>query len=170
MLADLALVIGSIFSVIFLGYVLRLTNLVSGDHAAGLGRLTTRIFLPATLFLSMATIDFNHIDWLFVLGLALGRELVYWIVFAVSSVSARHSGSKLRLAESSLRGIFATQSNDFALGLPVLSAIYPPAISQVGVFFPGCKSSLIPPLSSQALDLFPCLSQIFFSPNHSTFS
>lgn len=77
----------------------------------------------------MATIDFSNVQWLFVLGLALSRFLVFWIVTGISMLVG--SGGRAHLSEAALRGVFATQSNDFALGLPVLAALYPPEITQV---------------------------------------
>lgn len=102
MLDRLILALGETFTIIALGYVLRISNTLTGEHAAGIGRLVGRIALPALLFLAMATIDFGNVQWLFLLALALGKELVYWVVLGISVLTA--SGNKTYLAEGSLRG------------------------------------------------------------------
>lgn len=38
--------------------------------------------------------------------------------------------SPIGIARAGIRGIFTTQSNDFALGLPILSAMYPAELTQ----------------------------------------
>jgi predicted permease len=131
MLQNLVLALGVTFSIIFLGYGLRMTKVLTGDHAAGVSRLVGRVALPSLLFLSMATIDFGNVQWFFVLGLALARFLVFWLVIGLSMLVG--SGGRAHLSEAALRGVFATQSNDFALGLPVLTALYPPDITQVRI-------------------------------------
>lgn len=131
MLQGLVLALGVVFSVIFLGYGLRVTKILTGEHAAGVSRLVGRVGLPSVLFLAMSTIDFDGVQWLFILGMALARFLVFWVVIGLSLLLG--SGGRASLPEAALRAVFATQSNDFALGLPVMSAIYPPEIVQVRI-------------------------------------
>lgn len=72
-MADLLVSLGSIFSVVLLGYALRRGNIITGDHAAGIGRLMSRVCMPSLLFLSMATIDFRGVNFAFVAAILLAR-------------------------------------------------------------------------------------------------
>jgi predicted permease len=72
-MADLLVALGSTFSVVLLGYILRRAKVITGDHASGIGRLTARICLPSLLFLSMATIDFSGVSVAFVAAILLAR-------------------------------------------------------------------------------------------------
>ena len=62
------------------------------------------------------------------LGLALSRTAVF--VITVLSCLAANRGNKLAAAKAGIRGIFVTQSNDFALGLPLLSSLYPTELTR----------------------------------------
>lgn len=124
----LLLVLASTFSVILMGYVLRTRGVLTAQHAEGIGKLVGFIALPSLLFLSMATIEFSSVNWLFLLGFLISKYFIFALVFLFSFVIDRSAEAPLSV--SSLRAMASTQSNDFALGLPVLNALFPPNIVQ----------------------------------------
>eukprot|EP00045_Choanoeca_perplexa_P011570 m.123443 g.123443 ORF g.123443 m.123443 type:complete len:643 (+) comp15678_c0_seq5:113-2041(+) len=139
------------FGVILLGYVLRHAKILTADHSVGIGRLAGRIALPSLLFLAMATLDFSAVEWPFLAAVALSRILVAGFVFIVSMVfdkSVRAPG-----AAAALRSIFATQSNDFALGLPVLQALFPENIVQYLYLCAPIQLILINPVAFIGIEL-----------------
>ena len=80
-----------------------------------------RIALPSYIFYAMLFIDFSTLRWRLVLGLALGRLVVF--IATVLCTLLVTSGNPMATAKAGIRGIFVTQQNDFALGLPVLASL-----------------------------------------------
>lgn len=110
------------FSVIVLGYVLA-RNRALPSATDGLAPFIGKISLPALVFISIATLDFNTVDWRVVGSIAFGKTIVFAVVATVSLFTLRSEDNRLSVA--GIRAITATQSNDFAIGLPLLSALYP---------------------------------------------
>eukprot|EP01062_Namystynia_karyoxenos_P055199 TRINITY_DN45930_c0_g1_i1.p1 TRINITY_DN45930_c0_g1~~TRINITY_DN45930_c0_g1_i1.p1 ORF type:complete len:788 (+),score=148.26 TRINITY_DN45930_c0_g1_i1:227-2365(+) len=88
--------------------------------------------MPALMCQAMAELDIAGGDLQFLAAFGLAKVAVFIGVVWVSYLSSSRSD----LAEAALRGISATQGNDFALGLPLLAALYPPAMLRL-VFLTG---------------------------------
>ncbi len=70
----------------------------------------------------MASLKFSNFDWRFVAGIFISKTVLFFISIAAVLVFAR--GKPRKLAAAGIVAIFTTQSNDFALGLPVIEALF----------------------------------------------
>eukprot|EP01136_Pigoraptor_vietnamica_P027737 Opistho-1_new@84404 len=120
--SNLAPALAQTFVIILLGYALGRFKVVPLEAARAIGQFVSLISLPALLFLKMATLDFGTIDWVFLLGITISKSAVF--VFVAIMTIVMKKGRPNRAGHAGLRGIFATQSNDFALGLPIVQALY----------------------------------------------
>ena len=107
--------IGRIFAVIILGYMLGKFKIVTQQSASAIGVVAGQIALPALLLQNMATLDLSQINWRFMVGMLLARTLVFVGVFVVTLIFTR----PVNIGKPAILAIFSTQSNDFALGLPI---------------------------------------------------
>jgi predicted permease len=83
-----------------------------------MAQFMVKVALPCVVFSNMMILDFSTLNWSLVLGLALAKTAVF--VATVVACMLANRGNPLASAKAGLRGIFVTQSNDFALGLPLL--------------------------------------------------
>ena len=86
------------------------------NQADGLGFYVSRITLPSLLFQAMATLDLSGVNWPLLAGVVLAEAAVFLIV-AVASILL---GRPVNWGTAGLFAIFATQSNNFALGYPMV--------------------------------------------------
>ena len=107
--------IGRIFAVIILGYMLGKFKIVTQQSANAIGVVAGQIALPALLLQNMATLDLSQINWRFMVGMLLARTLVFVGVFVITLIFTR----PVNIGKPAILAIFSTQSNDFALGLPI---------------------------------------------------
>eukprot|EP00730_Choanoeca_flexa_P001954 TRINITY_DN10854_c0_g3_i1.p1 TRINITY_DN10854_c0_g3~~TRINITY_DN10854_c0_g3_i1.p1 ORF type:complete len:747 (+),score=216.08 TRINITY_DN10854_c0_g3_i1:117-2357(+) len=125
---DLAIQLGVAFTIILLGYSLRAAKIFTANHAAGLSKFCTFIALPGYLFLAMLTLEFNDVQWGFFGAVFLAKSIVG---LAVASASLLLDTTAVApMAAACMRIIMTTFSNDYALGAPVLLALYPPPVSK----------------------------------------
>lgn len=103
------------FAIILAGYIAGRANLISQAQGKGIGVFVGKFCLPALLFRSMVELNFSQVNWLFLLGIAVSKSVVF-VVVAILSLLIRRPR---HLGFAGLFAIFATQSNDFALGYPI---------------------------------------------------
>ena len=108
------------FGIIFLGFVAGKFSFISDVEAKGLGTFIGTFSLPALIFVSLCQLDFHSVNWIFLSAITLTKSLIFFVVLLVGLFVHR----PMDPARSALYAIFCTQSNDFALGRPVLNAIY----------------------------------------------
>lgn len=108
------------FAIILCGYLAGRLSIITPSQAKGVGNFVGTFALPALLFRSMVELNFSSVNWTFVLAVFIGKSLVFFLVFVVSLIVLREQAT----ARGALYSIFATQSNDFALGYPLLEALY----------------------------------------------
>ena len=102
------------FGIILIGYVFGRLNLITQNQGKGLGSYIARVALPALLFKSLVALDFAKVDWDFWFGILLSKAVLFLIVAFLTLVTTHND-----LGRAGLFGIFVTQSNDLALGLPL---------------------------------------------------
>ena len=107
------------FVVILAGYIAGRASLITSSQGKGIGTFVGKFCLPALLFRSMVTLNFQTVDWYFLLGIGISKTVVFVGVVVLTLLVKR----PLNLAYAGLFGIFATQSNDFALGYPICKYI-----------------------------------------------
>uniref|UniRef100_H3DHS7 G protein-coupled receptor 155 n=1 Tax=Tetraodon nigroviridis TaxID=99883 RepID=H3DHS7_TETNG len=109
------------FGITLCGYVAGRANVITSTQAKGLGNFVSLFALPALLFKNMVLLNFDHVIWSFFWGVLLAKLCVFVIVGALTLLV---SCPKSRFHKAGLFSIFATQSNDFALGFPIVEALY----------------------------------------------
>ena len=103
------------FVIILIGYLFGRFNIIPSSEARSIGVLVGKLALPALLFQNLAILDLTAISWPFMGGILIAKFAVFVIVAVITVVITR----PFSLGKGGLFGIFATQSNDFALGLPI---------------------------------------------------
>ena len=103
------------FVIILGGYIAGRASLITSVQGRGIGTFVSKFCLPALLFRSMVTLNFDTVDWRFLLGIGISKTVVFVGVVTLTLLVKR----PLNLGYAGLFGIFATQSNDFALGYPI---------------------------------------------------
>ncbi|RLU21869.1 hypothetical protein DMN91_006246 [Ooceraea biroi] len=86
----------------------------------GLNTFVGTFALPSLIFMSLAKLDFTLVNWKFLLAVLLAKSCVFIVVLAVSLVIKKPSNP----GRAALFAIFTTQSNDFAIGYPMIAALY----------------------------------------------
>ncbi|XP_043252553.1 integral membrane protein GPR155 [Colletes gigas] len=108
------------FAIILCGYIAGRFNVITKTEANGLNTFVGTFALPSLIFMSLAELDFTLVNWKFLLAVLLAKSCVFLIVLSVSLVIKRPSNPGC----AALFAIFTTQSNDFAIGYPMIDAIY----------------------------------------------
>ena len=89
-------------------------------EARGLGTFAGTFSLPALVFGSLYKLDFTSVNWMFLGAITLAKSTIFFLVLLVGLFVNRPTDP----SRYALYAIFCTKSNDFAMGYPVLSAIY----------------------------------------------
>ncbi|AWP13144.1 putative integral membrane protein GPR155 [Scophthalmus maximus] len=109
------------FGIILCGYIAGRTNTITSTQAKGLGSFVSKFALPALLFKNMVLLDFGGVAWPFLWSVLVAKVAVFVVVCVLALVVA---SPESRFSKAGLFSIFATQSNDFALGFPIVEALY----------------------------------------------
>lgn len=108
------------FAIVFCGFLAGRCNLISPTNIKGLNDFTTYFTLPPLIFLNLVTINFRHVNWLFILSILLGKAVVFILVAVVTASVHRPTN----LSYAGIYGIFSTQGNDFGLAYPIVASLY----------------------------------------------
>ncbi|XP_039296916.1 integral membrane protein GPR155-like [Nilaparvata lugens] len=108
------------FLVIICGYLAGRLGLVSQQQHGALNTLVGTFSLPSLLFLSLAELKLSQVSWLFLLSLLVSKAIIFVSVAVLTLLVTR----PVDPARAGLYAIFCTQSNDFAIGYPIISALY----------------------------------------------
>lgn len=108
------------FGIILCGYIAGRFNVITRSEANGLNTFVGTFALPSLIFMSLAKLDFTIVNWKFLLAVLLAKSCVFIVVLAVSLVIKKPSNP----GRAALFAIFTTQSNDFAIGYPMIAALY----------------------------------------------
>ncbi|KAG8559573.1 hypothetical protein GDO81_017383 [Engystomops pustulosus] len=109
------------FGIILCGYIAGRANVITATQAKGLGNYVSRFALPALLFKNMVVLDFSNVNWSFLYSILIAKASVFLVVCVLTLLVA---SPQSRFSKAGLFPIFATQSNDFALGYPIVDALY----------------------------------------------
>uniref|UniRef100_A0A673VI87 G protein-coupled receptor 155 n=1 Tax=Suricata suricatta TaxID=37032 RepID=A0A673VI87_SURSU len=109
------------FGIVLCGYIAGRANVITSTQAKGLGNFVSRFALPALLFKNMVVLNFSNVDWSFLYSILIAKASVFFIVCVLTLLVA---SPESRFSKAGLFPIFATQSNDFALGYPIVEALY----------------------------------------------
>lgn len=104
------------FGIILCGYIAGRANIITSTQAKGLGNFVSKFALPALLFKNMVLLDFGDVIWPFLWSILVAKLSVFFVVCVLTLLVA---SKDCRYSKAGLYSIFATQSNDFALGYPI---------------------------------------------------
>lgn len=76
--------------------------------------------LPSLIFTSLVALDWRTVNWLFLFAILISKCIIFFAVGIVSLLLTR----PLNFGRAGILSIFCTQSNDFAIGQPILDALY----------------------------------------------
>ncbi|XP_054732523.1 integral membrane protein GPR155 isoform X1 [Anastrepha obliqua] len=108
------------FGIIICGYIAGRFKIISNSETKGLGTFVGTFALPSLIFLSLVELDWSTVNWTFLLAMAISKTIVFFAVLIISLLITR----PLNYARAGLLSIFCTQSNDFAIGYPIVLALY----------------------------------------------
>uniref|UniRef100_A0AAQ5Y4E7 DEP domain-containing protein n=1 Tax=Amphiprion ocellaris TaxID=80972 RepID=A0AAQ5Y4E7_AMPOC len=109
------------FGIILCGYIAGRADIITESQAKGLGNFVSKFALPALLFKNMVLLDFGNVIWAFLWSVLVTKVTVFVLVCVLTLMVA---SPESRYSKAGLYAIFATQSNDFALGYPIVDALY----------------------------------------------
>jgi len=96
-----------------------------GDDMKAVRFVVGRLSLPLMSFNVIATSPSSELDWGIVLACSLGKVLTGMFAFGASYCCYRSRASRTkRFLNSTLCGFFQWSTNDFAIGIPVIQALY----------------------------------------------
>ncbi|EDX10877.1 integral membrane protein GPR155 isoform X1 [Drosophila simulans] len=108
------------FGIIICGYIAGRFKIISNAETKGLGTFVGTFALPSLIFLSLVELNWSAVNWSFLLAMLVSKAVVFFAVLIISLLVAR----PLNYARGGLMAIFCTQSNDFAIGYPIVMALY----------------------------------------------
>ncbi|KAF5286565.1 hypothetical protein FQA39_LY16248 [Lamprigera yunnana] len=108
------------FAIIICGYFAGRTNLLSETEAKGINTFIGTFSLPSLIFMSLAKLDLSSVNWMFLISVLVAKSIVFFAVIVITLLIHR----PLNLGRSGIFAIFCTQSNDFAIGYPIVAALY----------------------------------------------
>ena len=125
-------VLSIIFFLIGLGYFSKISGYIPGDANKGIGPLVGKVCLPMLIFRNIAKLDLSSLNFK-VIGAVI---VVKVLCFCLAAGIAYLNGPKTPAHgdEPSIYGImtlFSTMSNDLAIGLAVIQAVFPPSTSPI---------------------------------------
>ncbi|XP_073707682.1 lysosomal cholesterol signaling protein [Garra rufa] len=109
------------FGIILCGYIAGRSEIISPGQVKGLGNFVSCFALPALLFKNMVQLRFEHVVWAFLWSVLIAKVCVFVLVCMLTLLVANPEN---KYSKAGLFSIFATQSNDFALGYPIVDALY----------------------------------------------
>ncbi|KAL3271094.1 hypothetical protein HHI36_021590 [Cryptolaemus montrouzieri] len=108
------------FVVILCGYFAGRMNWVSETEAKGMNMFVGTFSLPSLIFMSLVKLDLSSVNWMFLLSILVSKSIVFFTVLVITLLVLR----PLNLGRAGIFAIFCTQSNDFAIGYPLVEAVY----------------------------------------------
>ncbi|KAK1798744.1 hypothetical protein P4O66_007025, partial [Electrophorus voltai] len=109
------------FGIILCGYAAGRGDIISAGQARSLGAFVSRFALPALLFRNMVELQFADVVWSFLWSVLIAKACVFAAVCVLTLLVA---SPQSRFSKAGLFAVFVTQSNDFALGYPIVDALY----------------------------------------------
>eukprot|EP00667_Euglena_gracilis_P002987 EG_transcript_2993 len=104
-----------------LSYLLGAFGIIKPTSATGLNDVVSSLLLPSLLLKAMLTMDLSDVQWSILFVIFLSKFIL--MVFTWALVHAFISNQKL--SKIGIYGLFVTLSNDVAVGLPIMQALFP---------------------------------------------
>eukprot|EP00095_Tigriopus_kingsejongensis_P006061 maker-scaffold1738_size29542-snap-gene-0.9 protein:Tk06061 transcript:maker-scaffold1738_size29542-snap-gene-0.9-mRNA-1 annotation:"hypothetical protein DAPPUDRAFT_312099" len=108
------------FGIIFIGYLASRFNVISAGDSNGLSIFISTFALPALIFGSLWRLKLEDVHWMFLIAIFSAKSIIFLCVIVATLVVTNPTD----YGKAGLFAIFVTQSNDFALGYPILQAVF----------------------------------------------
>ena len=112
--------IAQAFVIILIGYLFGRFRIVEPSEARSISTLVGKLALPALLAKNLLVLDLSTVSWRFLASILIAKLAIFVLVASITFIAIR----PWNIGKAGLYGIFATQSNDFALGLPIGTIIH----------------------------------------------
>ena len=93
--------------------------------------------MPSLVFISLATLDFSQINVAFLLGIFIAKFILFFLVMIIVRIAYKS------ISTGAMFAMFCTQTNDFAMGLPLLTAVLGPDHPYVSYLYLVAPISLV---------------------------
>ena len=103
------------FGIILVGFFFGRCRVITPTQGKGISLYMVNIALPSLIFKAMVSVNFASIDWLLWGGIFIAKTFVFIVVVLLTIVFQKED----KFGKAGLYGIFVTQSNDFAFGIPI---------------------------------------------------
>lgn len=84
-------------------------------ETSGLNTFVGKFSLPSLIFISLCKLDLSAVNWLFILAIFVAKSIIFFLVLIITVLVTRPTNT----ARSGILAIFCTQTNDFAIGVPI---------------------------------------------------
>ncbi|XP_075238651.1 integral membrane protein GPR155 homolog anchor [Lycorma delicatula] len=108
------------FVIIICGYVAGRLGLVTEQQHGALNTFVGTFSLPSFIFIKLASLQLSSVNWLFLLSIFLSKAIIFFGVAIMTLLLTKPTDP----SRAGLYAIFCTQSNDFAIGYPIISVLY----------------------------------------------
>jgi len=132
-ITNLLAALSQVLILIALGFISAKANLIPKGSAPGIGLIVGTFALPSLFLLNAAQMDIAAFDVRVLVGVILARYFMIGLACGASRLLEPNATNKKGIM--GLFALFCTQSNDVAIGLPIVTAIYPP--DQYPANYPG---------------------------------
>ena len=109
-----------VFVIVFIGYLAGTFALIDKAQAQGLNKFVSTFALPALLFKMIVSVDLSTVDWTYLASIFLAKSFMFVMAILVTLVTIR----PVNVGLAGIFAIYVSQSNDFALGAPIINAVY----------------------------------------------
>ena len=108
------------FFIIGAGYIAGQLKLLTNAHSIGLSRYVSNFALPAIIFQNLVVVNFKSVSWQFLASVFLTKTFIFFLTAILTLIVVRPRN----FASIGQYAIITTQTNDFALMLPIIEAVY----------------------------------------------
>lgn len=108
------------FGIIVCGYLAGLLKIITNSETKGLNTFVGTFALPCLIFLSLVELNWQKVNWKFLAAMLVAKAIVFFAVCIISLLVTR----PLNYGRAGILATFCTQSNDFAIGYPIVVALY----------------------------------------------
>lgn len=84
-------------------------------ETSGLNTFVGKFSLPSLIFLSLCKLDLSAVNWMFIFAIFVSKTAIFFLVLIITILVTRPTNT----ARAGLLAIFCTQTNDFAIGVPI---------------------------------------------------
>jgi predicted permease len=109
-----------VFTIILIGYLAGYFKLITSTQGQGLNKFISSFALPALIFSNLYNVEFESVNWYFINSIFITKSILFLLTLIICTIIVK----PLNLGLSAVFAIFVTQSNDFALGYPIIKSVY----------------------------------------------